>query len=221
MLSDLIAPQKQRPTEIRTAEVLQSSQDAAVVEMLTDGAQGLLPAVNWYDEVLLPQKHTRVQVTTDTSSDVLTCTVRHKDMAALLLESVSQPIREGLVKVVKSARMPGIRSKIVVAPTDADYGSTRINPVREVLSPGASAVVYVSRTLYGERVDLVPWHADRKKLLMAAIGQIPVSDVSIKGDEAKIAVKPKDLASAVGYRGSNSRLAGELTGLKVTFTADE
>lgn len=225
VLDDLLSPAALAPVAVHTAEVLHCAQDAAVVEFLSDGVQGLLSAVDWYSGQPLPQKHTRIQGIRDDRGEHPVFSATHSELPALLLSSLSPAIRRGDVRIARSVRMPGVRSKIAVAPTvvDEDSPTDVQSPIRTVLAGGTSMMHHMARVMYGERVDLVAWDDDPGQLLRNAMGQVYVEEVELgdrgkdgRGRDAVVYVPKAELGAAVGHRGSNSMLAGRLSGMRVS-----
>lgn len=221
----MLKPVRFVPEAVHTAEVLHCAQDAAIVEFLVDGINGLLSAVDWYGGHPLPQRHTRIQGVRDDRGEHPSFSAVHRDLPALLLSSLSPAIRTGDVRVVKSARMPGVRAKIAIAPTSVDGAPADgvQSPVRTILTAGTSLMHHMSKVLYGERVDLVAWDEDPETLLRNAMGPVFVSAVEFGESprpgaprDVSVYVPEAELGAAVGNRGSNSQLAGRLTGMRVS-----
>ena len=126
-----------------------------------------------------------------------------------LFEQEVPEIYEGIVKIVAVAREPGIRSKVAVYSTDTD-----VDPVGACVGMRGSRVQSVVQELRGEKIDIVPYHADPARFVCNGISPAQVSKVFL--DDAKTAMElivPDDqLSLAIGRGGQNVRLAAQLTG---------
>jgi N utilization substance protein A len=96
-----------------------------------------------------------------------------------------------------------------VASSDPD-----IDPVGACVGMKGSRVQNVVQELRGEKIDIIPWHADSAKYVCNALAPAEISRVII--DEAHMSMEvivPDDhLSVAIGKRGQNVRLASKLTG---------
>lgn len=129
-----------------------------------------------------------------------------------LFELEVPEIAEGIVKIKRVAREPGIRSKIAVMSVDSD-----IDPVGACVGSKGSRVQGVVQELRGEKIDIIPWSEDPTKFVCNALLPAEISEVVI--DEAEksmeIIVEDDQLSLAIGKRGQNVRLAVKLTGWKI------
>lgn len=129
-----------------------------------------------------------------------------------LFELEVPEIAEGIVKIKRVAREPGIRSKIAVMSVDSD-----IDPVGACVGSKGSRVQGVVQELRGEKIDIIPWSEDPTKFVCNALLPAEISEVVI--DEAEksmeVIVEDDQLSLAIGKRGQNVRLAVKLTGWKI------
>ncbi|MBL8608280.1 MAG: transcription termination/antitermination protein NusA [Myxococcales bacterium] len=134
-----------------------------------------------------------------------------------LFESEVPEIYEGIVRIVACAREPGARSKIAVSSRDAD-----VDPVGACVGMKGSRVQAVVQELRGEKIDIVPWDRDPARFVCAAIQPAEVHKVIV--DEAdnrmELVVPDEKLSLAIGRKGQNVRLAGQLTGWKLDIISD-
>jgi N utilization substance protein A len=72
----------------------------------------------------------------------------------------------------------------------------------------------IVRELNNEKVDIIPWSADVRSYVTAALSPAKLKNFEV--DEAnkrvKIVVSPDQLSLAIGRRGQNARLTSKLTG---------
>ncbi|MFH2098728.1 MAG: transcription termination/antitermination protein NusA, partial [Pseudomonadota bacterium] len=110
------------------------------------------------------------------------------------------------------AREPGVRAKIAVASSDSD-----IDAVGACVGMKGSRVQNVVHELRGEKIDIVPWHADSAKFVCNALAPAQISRVII--DEAnhsmEVIVPDEFLSVAIGKKGQNVRLASKLSGWRL------
>jgi N utilization substance protein A len=88
----------------------------------------------------------------------------HPNFLIALLKTEVPEITEGIVTVLAAAREPGIRAKIAVTSADSD-----IDPVGACVGMKGSRVQNVVQELKGEKIDIIPWHADPAKFVCNAL----------------------------------------------------
>ena len=118
-------------------------------------------------------------------------------------------ISEGIVKIIGAAREAGSRGKIAVSSTDPD-----IDPIGACVGIKGNRVQSVVQELKGEKIDIIPWHADPAKFVCNALAPAQVSRVIIdEVNHSMEVVVPDDAQSiAIGKGGQNVRLASKLAG---------
>jgi len=86
-----------------------------------------------------------------------------------------------------------------------------------------SRVQAVCSELDGERVDIVLWDQDPAQLAINAMQPAEVVSIVLDDDTRSmdIAVREDNLAQAIGFKGENVRLAGQLTGWELNIMTDE
>lgn len=138
-----------------------------------------------------------------------------------LFEREAPEIEEGQVVIELIAREAGVRTKIAVRSNDM-----RIDAVGAFVGMKGSRVQSVMRELNGERIDIIPFTHDMKTLASNALTPARVLHIESGGtiyDETLgrdiprlVAVVPDDEhLQAIGKRGHNVRLAGELAGCRI------
>ncbi len=132
----------------------------------------------------------------------------HPDFLIALFKTEVPEISEGLVSIVGASREPGVRAKISVTSNDSD-----IDPVGACVGMKGSRVQNVVQELRGEKIDIIPWHADPAKFVCNALAPAEISRVII--DEANrsmdVIVPDEFLSVSIGKKGQNVRLASRLT----------
>jgi N utilization substance protein A len=143
------------------------------------------------------------------------------DLVKRLFEREAPEIEEGQVVIELIAREAGVRTKIAVRSNDI-----RIDAVGAFVGMKGSRVQSVMRELNGERIDIIPFTHDMKTLASSALTPARVIHIENAGtvqDEVLersiprlVAVVPDDEhLQAIGKRGHNVRLAGELAGCRI------
>ncbi|HAZ27176.1 TPA: transcription termination factor NusA [Candidatus Acetothermia bacterium] len=138
----------------------------------------------------------------------------HPDFVTKLLGLEVPELEQGMLEVVKVARMAGVKSKVLVRGVDP-----RIDPVGSCIGPGGSRIRAVSRELSGEKVDVVRWNEDVRQVIRAALA--PASTLEMELDEPErtvVATVPRnEISLAIGRDGHNVDLAAKLTGYAITI----
>ena len=132
------------------------------------------------------------------------------ELVAALYAGVAPEVRNGDVRIVAVARIPGVRSKVAVAAT-----RDGIDPVAACVGREASRVTYISKLLGGERIDVVPYHQDLNVFVANCMAPASVTSVQVKDGRIEVAVPAHQMPAAVGGGGLNSHLAGELVGYPI------
>lgn len=114
------------------------------------------------------------------------------------------------------AREPGKRTKIAVMSTNLD-----VDPVGACVGMKGSRVQMVVQELKGERIDIIPYSADKSKFVMNSLKPAEVESVEIQPDgrNATLVVKDDQLSLAIGKGGLNAKLASELTGIHIDIVS--
>ena len=77
-----------------------------------------------------------------------------------LFELEVTEIADGTVKIEAFAREPGYRTKIAVTSSDP-----KVDPVGACVGARGARVKSIVRELNGEKIDIIPYHADRKSVV--------------------------------------------------------
>ncbi|MBI9075164.1 MAG: transcription termination factor NusA [Desulfatibacillum sp.] len=133
----------------------------------------------------------------------------HPNFLTSLFKMEVPEIGEGIVSVMAGAREAGVRAKIAVASSDSD-----IDAVGACVGMKGSRVQNVVHELRGEKIDIVPWHADSAKFVCNALAPAQISRVIIDEENhaMEVIVPDEFLSVAIGKKGQNVRLASKLTG---------
>ena len=129
-----------------------------------------------------------------------------------LLTSIVPEIEEGIVKIVKISREPGIRTKVAVIST-----MENVDPVGACIGEKGSRINELLKELKYEKVDIVEYSDDIKVFIKNALAPAEVKDIDLNGKEkiAVVYIPENQFSLAVGKGGQTARLAAKLTGWKI------
>ncbi len=121
-------------------------------------------------------------------------------------------IHQGIVEIKEVAREVGGRTKIAVYSRDES-----IDPVGACVGLRGSRVQAVVQELGGERIDIVPWHAEPEVFARRSLAPARVSKVMSDPERQVITaiVDEDQLSLAIGRNGQNVRLASQLIGWQI------
>lgn len=150
-----------------------------------------------------------LDVLLDTRGPQILLSRTHPTFLIHLFKTEVPEISEGIVDIMGAAREPGSRAKFAVSSNDSD-----IDPVGACVGMKGSRVQNVVQELRGEKIDIIPWHADSARFVCNALAPAEISRVIIDEENSSMEVIVPDefLSVAIGKRGQNVRLASKLTG---------
>lgn len=130
-------------------------------------------------------------------------------ITALFAQEVPE-ITDGTISIEKVAREAGLRSKVVVRSNDM-----KVDPVGACVGLRGSRIKNVLRELGTEKVDIVPYADDPVELVQNALSPVTLLKVALSDEEPAmlVVVADADYPVAIGKRGVNARLTGELAGM--------
>ncbi len=149
-----------------------------------------------------------MDVVHDTRGPQIVLSRTHPNFLVNLFKTEVPEINEGIVKVMGTAREPGVRAKFAVASNDSD-----IDPVGACVGMKGSRVQNVVQELRGEKIDIISWQIDPAKFVCNALAPAEISRVIIDEENRSMEVIVPDefLSIAIGKNGQNVRLASKLT----------
>ena len=142
----------------------------------------------------------------------------HPQFMAKLFGQEVPEIYDGIIEIKAVARDPGSRAKIAVISHDSG-----IDPVGACVGMRGSRVQAVVGELQGEKIDIIQWSPDPATFVVNALAPAEVTKVVLDDETKKIEVVVPDdqLSLAIGRRGQNVRLAGQLTGWDIAILTEE
>jgi len=160
--------------------------------------------------------------------------IREEDDRKMMIVSRSDPrlveelfrrevpeVSSGNVEIARIARRAGKRTKIAVS-----SHQTGVDPVGSCVGQEGSRVHVVMDELGSEKIDIIPFNDDVRRLVEAALSpaeHVTVKTINEEGKFIEVQVPEEELARTIGVHGENVDLAGELVGyeIKVMATADK
>ncbi len=127
-----------------------------------------------------------------------------------LLESEVPEIKDKLVSVVKCARIPGERAKIILKAQ-----SENIDPVGATVGVKGVRINAVGKELHNENIDCIEYADENEILVARALTPAIVHSVKIEGKKALVSLSKDQKSKAIGKSGINIRLASMLSGFEI------
>ncbi len=141
----------------------------------------------------------------------------HPKFVEKLFEMEIPEIYDGIVKIVKIVREPGLRTKVAVSSDRDDVDS-----VGACVGMKGIRIQSIVRELEGEKIDVVAYYEDKKIMAANALTPAKVKEVVQTSTGGVIAVVDNDQYSlAVGRAGHNVRLASRLCGFEIDIKTEE
>ena len=139
-------------------------------------------------------------------------------MIRRLLEVEVPEIADGTVEIIKISRIAGFRSKVAVK-----SNSENVDAVGAIIGAQGSRVNTIVEKLKGEKLDVIHWTPNINDFVISALSPAKVIAILDKKDEegnivegVKLVITPnKHQTLAIGKRGSNAKLAVELTDTRI------
>jgi N utilization substance protein A len=188
--------------------ISEAGPDVALVR-LRDGRTGRLPVTEFHPNRRWETGRTYFLAACDDSSRPLLSATR-PELVGLVLAGLVPELRDGRVRILRTARQVGIRSKVAVAPTVEG-----VDAVGALIGRAACRLKAASAMLTGERIDVVSFNPDRARFVVNALAVKPLSCTVTDTGAVEVAVPQHQLASALGGGGLNVSLAARLTGARI------
>ena len=133
------------------------------------------------------------------------------DFVKKLLELEIPEVYEGLVEIKKIVRIPGYKSKALVASSSRD-----IDPVGTCVGVGGSRIKPILRELGQEKIDLIEETDSLETLVRNSLKPAEIDKVEIIGEDKAIVWLAQDQRSyAIGKMGQNILLASKLARIEI------
>jgi len=135
----------------------------------------------------------------------------HEGLLTELFKLEVPEIEEGTVEIVSKARSAGYRSKIAVKSNNPD-----VDAIGACVGARGGRIQNIIAELFNEKIDIVPWSEDPVEFISCALGLVQIEEIALYDNNSALVIVPEDqLSSAIGRRGQNVKLAGNLTGWRI------
>lgn len=135
-----------------------------------------------------------------------------------LMEIEVPEIFDGLISIKKVVREPGERAKVIVESYD-----DRIDPVGACVGMKGSRIHGIVRELKNENIDVINHTTNLQLLIQRALTPAKITSIEIdqENKQASVFLKQDQVSLAIGRRGVNIKLAGQLTGYEIDVYRDD
>ncbi|EAL53769.1 transcription termination factor NusA [Campylobacter upsaliensis] len=127
-----------------------------------------------------------------------------------LLEAEVPEIKDGFVSVVKCARIPGERAKIIL-----QANSSNIDPVGATVGVKGVRINAVSKEIHNENIDCIEYSSENEILIARALAPAIINSVKIEDKTAIVSLNSEQKSKAIGKNGINIRLTSMLSGFEI------
>lgn len=136
---------------------------------------------------------------------------------AKLMEIEVPEIMDGLITIKKIVREPGERAKVAVESYD-----DRIDPVGACVGMKGSRIHGIVRELRNENIDIINWTNNTQLLIQRALTPARINHMEMDGEKQHVNVylDPDQVSLAIGKKGTNIKLAQDLTGYSIDVYRD-
>lgn len=129
-----------------------------------------------------------------------------------LLEAEVPELKDELIKITASARIPGERAKIVLQSLSAN-----VDPIGATVGQKGVRINAVSKELHNENIDCIEYSPQMPLLIARALAPAIISSVKLDEENKKalVSLNTDQKSKAIGKSGINIRLAAMLTGYEI------
>lgn len=134
-----------------------------------------------------------------------------------LFEQEIPEVFDGLITVKRAVREPGEKAKVAVESYD-----DRIDPVGACVGMKGSRIHGIVRELCNENIDVINFTTNDQLLIQRALSPAKITSISLDADQrrADVYLHPDEVSKAIGKRGLNIKLAGQLTDYEIDVYRD-
>ncbi len=150
------------------------------------------------------------QISKDSSGIMLDITQSSEEYIEAIIRKIVPEVEEGIVTIEKIARVPGVKTKVVVHSKD-----NNVDPVGVMIGHKGDRINILLSLLDGEKVDYIHATDDPEELLRACLRPADAQSITITGNKAKVSVPENHKSMAIGKWAANIKLAARITGLQI------
>lgn len=116
---------------------------------------------------------------------------KDKELVVKLFEMSTPELEDGTVEIISIARMPGVKTKIIVASEDED-----IDPAGSLIGPKGTRVRAIVDELFGEKIDILNYTTNREEMVRRALVPGIVESIQINEETTLIEATVKNSEKA-------------------------
>lgn len=126
-------------------------------------------------------------------------------------------IDDGTIKIIKSARHAGIKTKILV-----DSKTLPIEPASVCVGPRGERVKNISKLLNGEKIEIFNYSENPYILLNQIVSKGDITKIHVNEEDkfAVLVVADYNLSKAIGKKGTNVKLASMISGYSINVIGE-
>lgn len=149
---------------------------------------------------------------TDNGGAEVILTRSHPDFVEQLFAQEVPEISDGTIVIERMVRDAGYRTKMAVRSTDP-----KVDPVGACVGVRGARVKNIIRELNNEKIDIMPFVEDPVEQIKVALEPVVAKKISVDEDNntIQLIVADEDYPTALGKRGMNARLLGQLVGMDI------
>jgi N utilization substance protein A len=136
----------------------------------------------------------------------------HPDFVEQLFAQEVPEISDGTIVIERMVRDAGYRTKLAVRSTDS-----KVDPVGACVGVRGARVKNIIRELNNEKIDIMPYIEDPIEQIKISLDPVIPKKIMLDEDNNSIQliVADEDYPTALGKRGMNARLLGQLVGSEI------
>ncbi|MHC4480227.1 MAG: transcription termination factor NusA [Planctomycetota bacterium] len=157
---------------------------------------------------------------------------KHNNLVKILLSRASSDfirrlfdlevpeVAEGIVRIEKIAREPGLRTKVAVVSLDA-----RVDCIGACVGVRGTRIKSIIDEVKGEKIDIIPWSEAPETIIADSLRPAEILQITLEEGEytkrAIVTVPEDQLSWAIGWKGQNVRLAVKMSGWDIDIEPPE
>ncbi len=143
---------------------------------------------------------------------------KDKELVVKLFEAGTPELDEGIVDIVSIARIPGAKTKIIVASDDED-----IDPAGCLIGPKGTRVRAIVDELFWEKIDILNYTTNQEEMVRRALIPGTIESMEIDDENTTIIayVTEEEKGKVLGRNGTNVNIAWDLLGYRINLKTIE